>query len=195
MKAIAFFDFDGTISTRDSLWCFLQHTFGSRLVLKLAQASPYIILYKAKLMRNDVAKANMFRVMFGDIAATDFDEYGHSYSRESIDDIIKQSALEKIQWHKDQGHEVVVVSASLKNWLQPWCDKQDVQLLCTQFKENNGKMKWEFNPANCHGPAKVDCIKSQYDLEQFDKIYAYGDSSGDTEMLAIADEPHYRVFT
>ncbi|CAA6809819.1 MAG: Phosphoserine phosphatase (EC [uncultured Thiotrichaceae bacterium] len=194
MKAIAFFDFDGTISTRDSLWCFLRHTFGARLVLKLAQASPYILLFKAKLMKNDVAKANMFRVMFGDIAVRDFDAYGSSYSNESIQNIVKESALDKIQWHKEQGHEVVVVSASLKNWLQPWCEKQEVKLLCTQFTEDAGKMKWEYNPANCHGPAKVDRIKASYDLEQFDKIYAYGDSSGDTEMLAIADEPHYRVF-
>jgi len=110
------------------------------------------------------------------------------------DKVVKKSALEKIDWHKKNGDRVVVISASLECWLKPWCEKNDLDLICTKMRFDDGKVSGRFLGRNCHGQEKADKIKESFDLKKFDKIYAYGDSSGDRQMLELSTNPHFRVF-
>ncbi len=103
-------------------------------------------------------------------------------------------AIEKLNWHQQQGDRVIVVSASMEDWLKPWCDSKGVELLATSLLSDNGIISGEFATPNCHGEEKVNRIKALLNLSDYDRIFAYGDSSGDTEMLAIADEGFYRKF-
>ena len=69
-----------------------------------------------------------------------------------------------------------------------------MRLLATLLETENGIVTGKLSGKNCYGPEKVARIKSEFRLEEYDNIYAYGDSSGDTEMLAIATKPYYRKF-
>ena len=51
-----------------------------------------------------------------------------------------------------------------------------------------------FASANCRGPEKVVRLRSRFGPELRVRA-AYGDTSGDTEMLAIAEDAYFRVFT
>ena len=88
---------------------------------------------------------------------------------------------------------MVVVSASIDSWLQKWCDYYQIELIATQLEFKNGKLTGRFATKNCYGIEKVNRIKAQFDLTKFEHIYAYGDSAGDKEMLAISTHPHYKV--
>ena len=80
--------------------------------------------------------------------------------------------MKKIIWHQEQGHKVVVVSASMECWLKKWCEKYSIDLIATRLEIQDGKLTGKFATKNCYGPEKANRIKEVYDLSQFDYIYA-----------------------
>ena len=102
--------------------------------------------------------------------------------------------MEKLQWHQQRGDRIIVVSASMENWLNPWCEMRSLELLSTRLEVEQGMLTGKFATANCHGKEKVNRIRGHVDLDDFEKIYAYGDTDGDREMLMLADEAFYKGF-
>jgi phosphatidylglycerophosphatase C len=97
--------------------------------------------------------------------------------------------MERINWHKTQGHKVAVVSASIDYWLNDWCKLNGLDLISTTLELKNGKLTGRLSGKNCYGIEKVNRIKNRYNLAEFDQIYAYGNSAGDREMLLLASAP------
>jgi len=194
-KKIAFFDFDGTITTDDSLLKFIRFVVGDRrFLLGLVVLSPMLVLYKLKLIPNYKAKQYLLSWFFKGMRKVDFLKVANEYSLVHIDKILRPKAIEKINWHKNQGHKVVVVSASIECWLRPWCEKNNLELIATKLEIKDDIVTGNLLTKNCYGVEKVNRIKEAYDLEKFDYIYAYGDSSGDKQMLSLAHENFYKPF-
>lgn len=192
---IAFFDFDGTITTDDSLLKFIRFVVGDlKFLIGLSILSPILIVYKFKLIPNYRAKQIMLSYFFKGMKEQAFMEVARKYSLEHIDCIVRAKAMEKIQRHKSDGDQVVVVSASLEYWLRPWCDQNNIELIATKLEILEGKVTGNLLTKNCYGIEKVNRIKEIYTLEDFETIYAYGDSRGDREMLEIAHEASYKPF-
>jgi len=116
------------------------------------------------------------------------------YSLNHIDTMLRPKAMEKIAWHKEQGHKVVVVSTSIKSWLKPWCDKNDLDMIATKIEIKDGIVTGKFLSKNCYGIEKANRVKAAYNLSDYDYIYAYGDTRGDKELLVLADEGFYKPF-
>ncbi|MCT7483096.1 HAD-IB family hydrolase [Aliarcobacter cryaerophilus] len=194
-RNIALFDFDGTITTDDSLLKFIRFVVGDRrFLLGLVVLSPMLVLYKLKLIPNYKAKQYMLSWFFKDMRKDAFLKVANEYSLVHIDKILRPKAIEKINWHKNQGHKVVVVSASIECWLRPWCEKNNLELIATKLEIKDDIVTGKLLSKNCYGVEKVNRIKELYDLKNFDYIYTYGDSSGDKQMLEIAHEKFYKPF-
>jgi HAD superfamily hydrolase (TIGR01490 family) len=192
---IAIFDFDGTISSKDSLMSFIQFAVGRpAFYLGLLKMSPMLATYTLRFISNHVAKEKLIAHFFSEWSSDLFCGIARRYSCEEIDKIMRPKALEKIRWHQDQGHEVVVVSASIDCWLEAWCTNHNITLICTQLEIKDYKVTGKFSTLNCHGIEKVRRLREVYDLSLYEKIYAYGDSFGDKELLRIADESFYKPF-
>lgn len=192
---ISFFDFDGTITKDDSMFRFIRFAVGDfKFVIGLFFLSPVLILFKLKIIPNYQAKIRMISYYFKGYNIKNFDRLASEYSLNHIDKIVKPGAIEKIQWHKNQGHKVVVVSASIDLWLRPWCEKNDIDLIATEVEVLNGIVTGKFKSKNCYGIEKVNRIKKIYNLDNYKYIYAYGDSKGDMEMLELAHSKNYKVF-
>lgn len=192
---IAFFDFDGTITTDDSLLKFIRYVVGdTKFIIGLFVLSPILVAYKFKLIPNYKAKQKMLSWFFKGYKEKDFKQVANEYSMNHIDTILRKSAMEKIKWHKEQNHNVVIVSASIECWLKPWCDKNSLELLGTKLEIKNSLITGELLSKNCFGQEKVNRIKQTYNLSEYDNIYVYGDSRGDKEMLELADEKYYKHF-
>ena len=192
---LALFDFDGTITTDDSLLKFIRFVVGDRrFLLGLVVLSPMLVLQKFKLIPNYKAKQYMLSWFFKGMSKEAFLKVANEYSLVHIDKILRPKAIEKINWHKNQGHKVVVVSASIECWLRPWCEKNNLELIATKLEIKDDIVTGKLLSKNCYGVEKVNRIKELYDLEIFDYIYAYGDSSGDKRMLEISHEKFYKPF-
>ena len=195
MNKIALFDFDGTITTDDSLLKFIRFVVGDRrFLLGLVVLSPMLVLYKLKLIPNYKAKQYMLSWFFKGMSKDAFLKVANEYSLVHIDKILRPKAIEKINWHKNQGHKVVVVSASIECWLRPWCEKNGLELLATKLEIKDDIVTGKLLSKNCYGVEKINRIKEIYNLKDFEYIYSYGDSSGDKEMLELAHEKFYKPF-
>lgn len=194
-KTLALFDFDGTITDRDSLADFIIYAVGlPRFLLGILVLSPILGLYVLKLVRNDFAKEKMLGYFFKGWTIDQLNSVGQNYALTRIPQIIRPQAQARLQWHHAQGHEIVIASASVEHWLQAWSQQQGFKLIATKMAVNNGVLTGRFEGNNCYGVEKVRRIKQALDLANYERIYAYGDSSGDKPMLALAHEAFYKPF-
>ncbi len=190
---IAFFDFDGTITKQDSFFGFLLFSAGPfRFALKSAALIPVIFRFLMKKMPNQEAKERVIAAFFGGTDAGDFNELSRRYAESRIPRMIREEAALALEWHRSRNDSIVVVSASPENWIAPWCEKMGFGLIATRLEVKEGRITGKFASKNCRGSEKVSRIKKQFDLSSFEKVYAYGNSGGDREMLEMADIGIYR---
>lgn len=192
---LVLFDFDGTITRDDSLLEFIAYVVGFKKFFRgIFWLSLVLIGYKLKICSNNYARRRLMTYFFAGMSADKFAQICKKYSNTHIEDIVKFSAMAKIAEYKANGDKVVIVTASLEDWLAPWCRAQGLELLGTRIKKKGGVITGEIDGANCYGAEKVRRVREAYDTDAFDRVIAYGDSRGDKEMLEFADEAHYRVF-
>lgn len=194
-KQLALFDFDGTISWKDSFGDFLKYALGTgRYYFGFLYLSPWVAGYLTKLIPAHRVKERVMTFFFRGMDIEEFDRVAHEFAAAKLDALVKKSAMERIQWHKEHGHTIAVVSASFENWLKPWCEKNNLSLISSLLEVKDNKLTGKLAAPNCKGAEKVNRIRREFDLESYTYIYAYGNSSGDREMLEMADEAFYQNF-
>jgi len=194
--SLALFDFDGTITTRDSLIQFIKFAVGKpKFYMGLFSLCGMLAKYKLGIIPNDQAKESLISYFFKGWDYALFQKVCDAYSLNEIDRITRTEALDKITWHKSKGHRVVVVSASMENWLAQWCASHDLELIGTQLEVIAGKLTGKFATKNCYGAEKLNRVRAALQLDDYRPIYAYGDSAGDKDMLAIADKKFFCCFS
>lgn len=190
---LALFDFDGTITTKDTFTPFLR--FSARPVRMLVGGvvlSPLIVGYRLGLVSARRGRPLAARLAFQGEKAVAVRELGLKYACEELPGVVRRRALDRIEWHKRQGDAVVVVSASLDVYLSYWCKSIGVELICTQLEEKSGTLTGRYVRGDCSGGEKLRRIREQYDIGRYSLIYAYGDTDEDRDMLGIAHEKYYR---
>lgn len=195
MAGLALFDFDGTITRKDSLLEFLKYKAGSfgfykGMFLHLPDLF-YFMLVKKEGWR---AKRKVIRYFLGGYTKEEMLDLGKRFSSEVLPEIVEPTALEKIKWHQKEGHRVIIVSASLDIWLKPWTDNHGIELICTHLDYVNDQVTGKFANPNCNGLEKVIRIKALLNINDYEPIYAYGNSQGDMPMLNVADYKFYKYF-
>jgi len=192
---LVLFDFDGTITTDDSLIKFIRFVVGDvRFIRGMTLLLPMLIAYKLKIIPNHKAKQYMLTYFFKGMSEEKFMQVANEYSLNHIKSILRPKAMEKIAWHKEQGHKIVVVSASIECWLKPWCDENNLELIATKLEIKNKIITGKLLTKNCYGIEKANRVQEKYNLNDYSHIYAYGDSRGDIELLKLADEGFYKPF-
>ena len=185
---LVLFDFDGTLTTKDSLGEFIKFAVGKpTYYFKLALFSPIFFLYKTKLMDNSYAKELLFRLYFNNINEDEFRAVATEYGQTTINDILREEIYAKFLKHIEDGDKVLIISASMRCWLLPFANKHKVDLLSTELAFENKKFTGHFATKNCHGQEKLNRVQKHLNLDDYETITTYGDSSGDNEILAIAD--------
>ena len=91
-----------------------------------------------------------------------------------------------------RGDRVVVVSASLDAYLEPWCRAMGVDVICSRIETRDGLLTGRYLQGDCCGEVKAQRIRDGYALTDYETIYAYGDTDEDHPMLAMADKPFFR---
>ena len=195
MKSLALFDFDGTLTRKDSLPDFIRYAVGmSRMALGAVILAPVLCGYAARVIDNGRAKEQVLGHFFSGRKMSDLEAIGENYATTRIPKLLRAEALERLLWHRSEGHEVAVVSASPGLWLAAWVEVHGLHLISTRLEERDGRFSGRYDGPNCHGVEKVRRIREYFDVESFIKVYAYGDTPGDKPMLAMAHEAFYKPF-
>nr|WP_067060051.1 HAD-IB family hydrolase [Mucilaginibacter sp. L294] len=193
---LAVFDFDGTLTNKDSFLEFIKFTRGKwRFLTGFLIFSPIIIAYKLKLIPNWKAKEIVFAYFFKGTSLQQFDTWGQAFAAE-LEKMIRPKAYGKVIEHQHNTDEIVIVSASIENWIRPWANKMGISnLLATSLEiDKEGLLTGKFLTKNCFGQEKVNRILQAYPERDNYFLEAYGDSSGDRELLAFANKGWYRHF-
>ena len=194
-KTLALFDFDGTITIKDTLLEIIRfHQGNYRMYLGFLQLSPYLFLFKLKLLSNTKAKERILQHFFGGIPIEKFNKLCEDFCKGPLLKMIRPLALQCIKNHLKDGHEVWVVSASAENWVSPWCKLMGISVMATKLEINQNKITGKILGENCYGEEKLNQIKKVLDLNQYDQIFSYGDSDGDRQMLDQANFPNFKPF-
>ncbi len=195
MKKIAFFDFDGTITTKDTLLEVIKHQKGKVLFYTgFLLNAPTLVGLKLKMVSNQKAKERMLRYFFSGMNIAAFQQACNKFVDEVLPAMIRMDAIEEIQKLKTEGFEVVVVSASPTNWIQKWTDANGLGLIATNLQYIGETLSGYIDGVNNNAEEKVARIKAVYNLAEYGEIYCYGDSSGDKPMLALGTKAFYKPF-
>ena len=190
------FDFDGTLTTRDSLIPFVKMTVGLlRFWWGIVILSPVLIKYFLRLIPNWQAKEAFFTHYLSNLTEEQLTKLGNNFAEQNISTLLRPEALQRLRWHQNQGHKVVLVSASLEAYLVPWGKKMGFDhVIGTKIESQSGIITGKIQGKNCYGQEKVDRLRAMIgDLDNY-SIYAYGDSKGDKELLSLANYSYYKTF-
>jgi phosphatidylglycerophosphatase C len=194
-QQLVLFDFDGTITTRDTLAEFMIYYHGKRrYFLGLSVLSPILVLYATRLIENWKAKQYFLSWFLKGEDAKQFEAKCQEFSKDVVPALIRPGVLKTLKQYKEAGSTVAVVSASAQDWVKPWCDQLGLFCIATRLEIKDNKVTGKILGKNCHGAEKVCRIKESFDLSRFSEIIAYGDTSGDKEMLALAHKSYYKPF-
>jgi phosphatidylglycerophosphatase C len=194
-KKLVLFDFDGTITTKDTLIELLIWYKGpAQFLWGLFTLSPVLAQYFFRIIPNWKAKQILLQHFLGGEELSEFNSHCQTFSQRILPALVRPKALEIIQQYKQHGACIAVISASAENWVGPWCRENELICLATKLEVKEGKITGTFIGKNCFGEEKANRIREHFRLDDYDEIIAYGDSSGDREMLALAHQQFYKPF-
>ena len=191
-RCVAAFDFDGTISRRDTLGPFLARVSGTvPLVRTLARNAPRLALVIAGRVDRDAEKERVIGQLIGGRTAASVEAAGRAYAEALwARQRFRADMLDRLAWHRESGHTIVIVSASLDVYLRPLAPYLGVDhvISCSLDTDEAGRVRGTLVGGNCRGPEKARRLREWLGAEPVE-LWAYGDSSGDDELLAMADHP------
>jgi phosphatidylglycerophosphatase C len=192
---IAFFDFDGTITHKDTLLEFIRFAKGDvGFYSGFLLYSPALVAFKLKLISNQAAKQLILKHFFGRTTLSKFSQLCDEFAMKVIPGLVRYKALHELQELEKKDFRIVVVSASAENWVKIWAEKMGYDYIATRLETISDSITGKIQGSNCFGEEKVSRINQQYDLAEYSEIYCYGDSAGDRPMLALGTKSFFKPF-
>ena len=199
-RVVAAFDFDGTLTRRDTLMPFLARGLGwPRFLLALLKCSPWLLAYALRLVRNDVAKQKLMLATLKGRSTREMEAWTARWLAHDFPGELQDWTLAQLAQHRHAGHCCVMVSASPDIYLGQVAKQLGFDaLICTEMAVEGGSLTGYMRTPNCHGEQKVLRLQA-WMLERFGAelantvtIHAYGDTAGDKPMLRMAGQAWYR---
>ncbi len=192
-RRIAVFDFDGTLTTRDTLLEFIKYACGDlSFYVGFLLYSPILILMKLQLYPNWKAKQLIFTHFFKGWDYSRFLSVCESFAIQcgKIGNKETEAILKR---HAQQGDTVYVISASIDDWVKPCCTQiANIIVLGTKIEiDADGIVTGRFLTKNCYGQEKVNRLLEVEPHRNEYELFVYGDSRGDKEMIEFADYGKY----
>ncbi len=194
-KTLALFDFDGTLTRADTMFAFLRFVVGDlRFGLGMAWMGPLLVLQRLGAIQAAVAKERLLLHFFAGMPREVLEGQARKFHDQVVPTILRPEGLTRLSALQAAGAEVALVTASLDLWTAPFAAAKGMTLLATPARWDIKGTFAGLGGNNCNGPEKAARIKTRFNLGAYTQIEAYGDTSGDREMLALAHSTFYRPF-
>jgi phosphatidylglycerophosphatase C len=188
---VAAFDVDNTLTVRDCVVPFMRKVAGTGSLIASIMRRPIVVTRLVLAKDRDGLKALFVSAAFAGRSVGDVSDIAVRFASGVAEKWMRNDVSQRLRWHQEQGHVVVLVSASLQPYLDVLGDLLEVDaVLCTQLQSQDGVYTGELLGQNCRGEEKVVRLREWCTTANlpFDSVkFAYGDSSGDRQMLASVD--------
>jgi phosphatidylglycerophosphatase C len=192
-RFVAVFDFDQTLSTRDNVIPFIGAAVGrARLAWAMLTISPLLAAAVVDDGRRDAAKVALVRRTLTGYDATRLATIADGFADDVVAHHLRPDVVDRVGWHRDQDHELVIVSASFTTYLIPIAARLGGfgAVLATELAVGDDRrLTGELTGPNVRGAEKVHRLDEWLQRDGRPAfVWAYGDSSGDRELLERADQ-------
>ncbi len=190
---VAAFDVDNTLTVRDCVVPFMRSAAGTGRLMKVMLSNIGDTIQNVRRRDRDALKAKFVAGIFSGKSASEVEALGVQFASKVADRWLRSDVATRMRWHQEQGHVVILVSASLGAYLHPLGDLLEVDaVLCTEMEEVDGMLTGRLVGKNCRGEEKVSRVqkwREEAGIDVQDLVYAYGDSSGDKQLLDLFSQP------
>lgn len=188
----ALFDFDHTMTSCHSIIPFITNSFSlkKRLSFYIYKIPLWAMSYPFSKLS---FKENLISHFLTQMPESTFEKLCKQFSTDILISLIKPSALKLIDDYKSKGFKIGIISASPESYLKPLEKSLNIDIvLGTKLSTYKGVLTGSIEGNNCKGKEKIKRFRAIFPNQQHHIIHAYGDSNGDKELLAAAQNPHYR---
>jgi phosphatidylglycerophosphatase C len=189
VEGAAAFDFDGTLVKGTSFPKFLIRLLGHRrFALALVRAAPSMLAGYRRSGRDASKAALLVRAVRG-VSANRAERVGEALALE-LTERIRPEMIPSLQWHDDHRHRRILVSASLALYLGPFGRLNGFdQVIATRLEVGpDDRLTGRIDGSNVRAAHKATLLAEALGPGPVE-LWAYGDSTGDREMLAMAQHP------
>lgn len=190
---VAAFDVDNTLTVRDCVVPFMRSAAGTGRIMKVMLSNIGDTIQNVRRRDRDALKAKFVAGIFSGKSASEVEALGVQFASKVANRWLRSDVATRMRWHQEQGHVVILVSASLGAYLHPLGDLLEVDaVLCTEMEEVDGVLTGRLVGKNCRGEEKVSRVqkwREEAGIDVQDLVYAYGDSSGDKQLLDLFSQP------
>lgn len=194
MKKLYLFDFDGTLTTKDTMFLYLKFYNRKKYYIQFIKYLPLFILLKLKLMNAQKVKESFISGVLKGETKTKLHKTSQAFFEQYYPKIIRNNALDFIKSIDRSQTYSYIVTASLDIWVSPFAEAFGMNLLATEALFEGEQFTGKFKTKNCNGEEKVRRIEMATQDLVYDKSIAFGDTNGDRPMLDWANEGHFRFF-
>ena len=192
---LALFDFDGTITTCDTFFGFNKMLCGNpKYYTGLILYSPFIVLFLLKIISADVLKQHLLYFYLKGYNKTHLTQVAEQYYVYLVQNkYINPVVIAQLNTYvNDANTDVAIVSASADVWINVACKHFGAQCIATRLAfTDDGYFTGKFIGKNCNDQEKVERITEEYNLQDYTKIVAYGNSKHDIPMLNLAHQKNW----
>ena len=194
MKKLYCFDFDGTLTYSDTMFLYLKFYNATKFRIQFIKHIPLFTLLKLNLLEAEKVKKSFISSILKGQPKAKIEKKSQEFFHQYYPEIFRENALDFIKNIDYSQTDCYIVSASLDIWVKPFADKFKMNLIATKAEFKNDIFTGNFIGKNCNGIEKVNRIKEEISGKKYDKTIAFGDTSGDQEMLDWANEGQFKFF-
>lgn len=194
-NSLSVFDFDGTLTKHDSFVPFLRFAFGKRVFARrmVRLALPTLKCVGRRLTRDELKEVLIHTFMTG-VDAKWIEEKAAEFCERYWTRLMRPSGLIAVATQVNSGAIVTICSASPAMVLKPFAERLGIRLIGTNLEVKDGVLTGRISGHNCRCGQKVERLEAEYGPLSSYHLRAWGDTRGDYEMLAAAQEPYWRHF-
>lgn len=190
---LALFDFDGTLTTRETFRDFVAFAAPpARVALGRIALAPMFVGYKVGMVTGHRIRATAIRFAFRGMTEAALSAAGERFAAQVLHALLRSEAMARVSWHQARGDRVIVVSGALEVFLAPWCRRHRLELLGSRLESRDGRLAGRYLGAQCVQEEKARRVREHVVLADSERIHAYGDTREDHALLRLAHEPWYR---
>lgn len=189
---IAIFDLDGTITSGDTYVAYLLRVLIQRRgrVLHCLGLPLTAIQFKLGRITNDEIKRAFLKRIMGNCTRSEVERFTAEFIAHRFVKMAKPRALARIDWHRRQGHRLVLATASFDFYAEAIGRSLGFDhIVATRAAWHDDKLTGEFDGENLRGEAKLTAVtRALMTLDRrASRTIAYSDNQSDLPILRFAD--------